>query len=262
MLKPLAKRIFSAMGLEVRQKSGRRASMTQSLYHLAKLGFKPDVIIDVGTAYGTEQLLEVYPDVRYLWIEALKEFEPTIQQLANKYTGDYLISAAGSEEGEISIHVHDALTGSSVYEEEDGQEADGKARTIPMTTLDAIKDRYKLDQSSLLKIDVQGAELEVLKGAKSILPSCEVILLEVSLFQFQKGAPEFYDIVAYLKEIGYVVYDLVDGHNRPYDGALAQKDLVFVKENGRFRTSHKWASENETRLATEKNNQSKLNHSI
>ena len=80
MLKHLAKRIFNALDLEVHRKSGKRSTMTQSLYHLSSLGFKPEVIIDVGTAYGTEQLLEVYPDVRYLWIEALKEFEPTIQQ--------------------------------------------------------------------------------------------------------------------------------------------------------------------------------------
>ena len=44
-----------------------------------------------------------------------------------------------------------------------------------------------------------------------------------------------------MKDVGYVVYDIIGGINRPLDLALGQKDLVFVKENGVFRKSHGWA---------------------
>jgi hypothetical protein len=50
-----------------------------------------------------------------------------------------------------------------------------------------------------------------------------------------------------MKERGFVTYDLVEGHNRPLDNALAQKDVFFVKENGLFRESHNWATREQRR---------------
>jgi hypothetical protein len=44
-----------------------------------------------------------------------------------------------------------------------------------------------------------------------------------------------------MKKKKYVAYDVFGGHNRPLDGARAQADIAFVKENGLFRTSHSWA---------------------
>jgi hypothetical protein len=41
-----------------------------------------------------------------------------------------------------------------------------------------------------------------------------------------------------MKDRGFVAYDLFGAHTRPLDGALAQVDIVFVKERGRFRQSH------------------------
>jgi hypothetical protein len=47
-------------------------------------------------------------------------------------------------------------------------------------------------------------------------------------------------VVAYMKGRSYVVYDIVDGRNRPFDQALAHRYLIFAKESGRFRTTHQW----------------------
>lgn len=45
-----------------------------------------------------------------------------------------------------------------------------------------------------------------------------------------------------MKVLGYCVYDIVDGRNRPYDYALAHRYLLFAKESGRFRATHQWRS--------------------
>ncbi len=39
---------------------------------------------------------------------------------------------------------------------------------------------------------------------------------------------------------GYRVYDILEGHNRPLDKALAQVDILFVKKDGILRISHKY----------------------
>lgn len=83
--------------------------------------------------------------------------------------------------------------------------------------------------------------MDALDGAQKALADTEVIVLEVSLFQFMKNAPEFYDVVAYMKKCGFVAYDIIHGWNRPLDNALGQVDIFFVKEQGMFRKSHSYA---------------------
>jgi hypothetical protein len=54
--------------------------------------------------------------------------------------------------------------------------------------------------------------------------------------------PQLYEIVQWMKDHGFVAYDLFGGQNRPLDGALAQMDLVFVKEKGFLRKYHHYAT--------------------
>jgi FkbM family methyltransferase len=220
-----------------------RYTMHEALQQIRDVGFIPDFIIDVGTAGGTHAILAVFRKAFYIWIEPLKEFEPKIQKLQRKFSGDYYICAAGSTAGKLSIHVHPDLVGSSLLEEEDGIKADGVPREIDVITLDSLLDKYPAvrNKRTLLKLDVQGFELEVLDGAANLLNLCEAILLEVSMFKFQKNAPDFYDVIVFMRKKGFVLYDIFDGLNRPLDNALAQKDLLFVKENGFFRQSHRFS---------------------
>lgn len=240
--------IFKTIGYEIRRKNLKdlfaiRNTFEESLAHLKDTGFYPDLVIDVGAADGTPALQTGFPKSRFFWIEPLIEFEPALKNLQKKLNGDYAITAVGSEEGYKEIHIHADLHGSSLYREADGEQADGVSRIIPVTSLDQLSRLHRWNQyrKILLKADVQGFELEVLKGASDLLEQVEVIILEVSFFRFLKNAPDFYDVVTYLKSIGYVVYDIFGGINRPLDNALAQKDLIFVKENGILRQSHGWA---------------------
>ena len=56
--------------------------------------------------------------------------------------------------------------------------------------------------------DVQGAELDVLEGACAVLQDTEVVMLKVSLFKTMTTNPEIQDVVAYMKKIEFVVYDI------------------------------------------------------
>ncbi|MBL7964164.1 MAG: FkbM family methyltransferase [Flavobacteriales bacterium] len=219
-----------------------RRTMAQALTHLRSLGYAPGTVVDVGAAHGTDELLEAFPDAFFFWIEAAEEFEPQLQALRARYSGKVVMAAAGPKDGEITFHAHGFLYGSSVLKESDGESADGEERTVRMVDLDHLVEGHDLGRGPLLKIDVQGYELEVLSGAQDLLAQCDVVILETSFFRLHHGAPEFHEILLYMKERGFVAYDIFDGHNRPLDNALAQRDVLFVKENGRFRSSHEWAT--------------------
>lgn len=216
--------------------------------HLASLGYSPELVIDVGAASGTDELLHVFPGSRYLWIEPLQEFEESLKRLSTKYKGNYIISACGRDHVPVPFHVHSSLTGSSIFQESEGDSADGYVRQVPMCRLDDLVEKYHLEGEILLKVDVQGAELEVLEGAGPLLSLFEVVILEVSLFRFMSTNPELYDVIAYMKQKGFASYDIVGSKTRLLDGALAQVDIVFVKENGRFRQSHDWANKEQRKV--------------
>lgn len=123
-----------------------------------------------------------------------------------------------------------------------GVEADGYEITVPMIRIDDILKDKQLNGPYLIKVDVQGAELDVLEGARQALLETEVVVLEVSLFEFMKGAPQFYDVVSCMKNRSFVTYDIILGWNRPLDNALGQIDIVFVKDKGIFRRDHSYST--------------------
>ena len=68
-------------------------------------------------------------------------------------------------------------------------------------------------------------------------------MLEASLFEFLKGAPQIYDCIHFMKECGFVIYDIFDPKYRPLDGAMSQVDIAFVPQQSRLRRFHFYATE-------------------
>lgn len=56
------------------------------------------------------------------------------------------------------------------------------------------------------------------------------------------NGPELYDVLIYMKDRGFVVYDCFNSYYRPIDEALAAMDIAFVKESGQFRDRHSFAT--------------------
>lgn len=217
--------------------------------------YYPEVILDVGVANGTSELYNTFPQSHFILFEALKEFIPDMQKHKQNINNmDIEVCALGSKNGTIDINVHPDLVGSSIYLENEDSNVNGDKRTIDMKTLDSFKEQYGLlNKSILLKIDVQGAEIDVLDGAKEIFNNIDVLILEISLFDFFDNKLEFVDIINYMDRKGFVVYDIFSFSNRPLDSALAQVDIAFVKRESLFRTKHIFAT---------KEQRSKLNDEI
>ena len=95
-------------------------------------------------------------------------------------------------------------------------------------------EHIKWEKVDFIKLDVQGYELEVLKGGQKALQSVECILMEVSLIGVNQGAPLLHEVISYMKNIGFFVYDICSFVRRPIDQALWQIDVIFVKESSRL----------------------------
>jgi len=222
---------------------GIRRTLAEVLDHLYRLSLKPETIIDVGVASGTFELYAAFREAKLILIEPLEEFERVLQKICTKHkNSEYILAAAGNHHGTASINVHTDLSTASLMNEMEGADLDGLPRVVSLVTIDEVCQKRKLTGPYVIKIDVQGAELIVLSGAQQVLKETELVILEVSLFQFYRNGPQLYDVVTYMKNQGFVVYDIFGGHTRPVDGALAQVDMAFVKENGNFRKNHSYAT--------------------
>jgi FkbM family methyltransferase len=237
-LKELLQRILGPLGLRVIRTT--RITKADLFDHVISLSFSPSTVIDVGVGRGTPELYEPFPNSTFLLVEPVVEFEPFLREICGKYSADYIIAAAGDNTGDIVLNVpqqtEGALEGSSIYDHGGGY----SPRVVPQITLDQVCVERNLAGPYLLKLDVQGAELEVLNGASKLLASTELVILESNLFEFHPGVPQFHDVVHYMKARGFVLYDIADPNYRPLDRALGQLDTAFVKENGVFRRHHTW----------------------
>lgn len=203
------------------------------------LGLDPATVIDVGASDGrwTRECRSVFPSASYALFDALAEHEASLASLAASTPGvTYWHGALGSAPGRTRFNVHghqsSVLTSSHFP---------GRPVEIEMRTLDSFIEPMRLLPPILLKADVQGYELEVLRGAPRCLEMTEVLLLEVSFRQMYEGCPLAHEVVSELGGRGYRIYDICTYTQRACDGELAHADIVFAKANSRLFAYEGWS---------------------
>ena len=108
-----------------------------------------------------------------------------------------------------------------------------RRQTIDLDTL--MQGQLNEATNILIKIDCQGAEIPILKGATSIYSKTDFILLEIPFFgQYNEGVPNFLEHIRFMDEIGFVPYDIYEPHY--INGFNMQVDVMFINKNHSFNT--------------------------
>lgn len=199
---------------------------------LVAKGWRPSAIIDVGAYQGawTQMARGVFPNVPVLMVEAQKSKIARLEDLRSQLDGISLVSAVLGSEGGKEITFYEMETGSSYFPERSN--APRTATTYVTRTLDEVA--AALEGPLFLKIDVQGAELEVLAGGPNTLERSEVVQLEVPFVSYNEGAPSLLEVMRFMDERGFAPID-VSGFSRPNGVDLVQADFVFVRCNSPLR---------------------------
>ena len=197
---------------------------------LREAGFRPQGILDVGAFRGewTQAIKRVFPDASVLMIEALASKEPELRAVATALVDvRYYIGVVGPESDQRLFY--ELESGSSLLEEMSRVE-----RVVTMqrvVTLDSVVGSSRFD---FVKLDVQGAELMVLKGASETLRHAQVVQLETQLIPINRGAPRLHEVIAFMHDRGFFAYDLYSPWRRPKDGALWSVDIMFLADGSPF----------------------------
>jgi FkbM family methyltransferase len=187
-------------------------------------------VIDVGANKGQ---FAVYAHTR--WPKAhLICFEPLPKPRAKleRVTGGQakiFSCALGAEPGEGRMHLATRTDSSSLLalgarqKSIFGMETSGELQ-VPIKRLDACVSTPTL-RPTLLKIDVQGFELEVLKGATDLLPHVDAVYVEVSYIELYEGQALHEDIERFLTEAGFSMQGRYNAYL--HQGEPVQADLLF-----------------------------------
>jgi FkbM family methyltransferase len=197
----------------------------------------PETIIDIGSNKGQFILLieKIFPN------KIVYSFEPIIEMI-NKQKKFYKYKK--------NITFHNLALGSSICSKEFliTSRMDSSSflkvvsntnksknysviekRDIKVSTLDEIFLNEKISHPILIKMDVQGYELEVLKGANDLLKKIDYLLLEVSENEMYQNQPTEKTIVEYLKNFNFEIYrsnDWLKIQNTNFN----QRDIIFHKK--------------------------------
>ncbi len=212
-----------------------------SLERLKANGLSPATIFDVGAYRGEFALMcrRVWPGAEIACFEVLEDRVAGLERVARETGGlrvfPTLLGAAGHE----GVALHVCETASSVLPEH--FEQGFPTREYPMRTVDeVVATDFGGRAPALMKLDVQGYELEVLKGSVAALSGMQAIVAEINLLDIHRNVPLLAEVNGWLSERGWVAYDICGLTRRPLDRALWQADFIFVPKSSALRSDKRW----------------------
>ncbi len=209
-------------------------------------GFESSYILDIGSnkTEWSRMAKKIFTNADFYLIDPLIEMKGYMEDFCNEFSGSkYIIAGAGSKNDRLILTTYGEFMEGSTFmlKEIPSYRRDNRQREVEVDTIDSLIKKHDLKIPDLVKIDVQGFEFEALKGAECLFGKSELFIIEVSLFKFNEKTPDIVEIIKFMLEKNYVIYDIAGFLRRPYDGALGQLDICFVKKDSFLRNTNQWA---------------------
>lgn len=199
-------------------------------YDLLASYIHPKSVADVGANKA-----DFHNHARLNWLDShfcLIEANPDCLPFLQATGAEYHIQVLSDKPKDVQFFSRKgskADTGDSYYRENTEFYSDENlvTRTFHATTLDLLFPNRVFD---LIKLDVQGAELDILKGGPVIVSKAKALLLEVPLEEYNIGAPTKEEIEEYISGLGFSKqYELGDICHPLKPGTIIQKDILYVR---------------------------------
>jgi FkbM family methyltransferase len=243
MLRSLVRTLTTLRGRnDLRLRLGRHPIELRERYpDLADLSLRRGaVVFDVGAnvGYFSECVLAHQPWARIHAFEPQPGPRAKLEEVLAPYGDGIVINATalGAERGERAFHVS-RFDEASSFLENGALLAGGlygidftTVATIPVT-VDTVADyavAHWIARIDLLKLDVQGFELEVLKGAEPVLDRIDAIYCEAQFEELYRGCPMFGDIFTWLHARGFELLRMTE-FSADDEGRLIECDMIFLR---------------------------------
>jgi FkbM family methyltransferase len=231
------RRAADALSFAAGRRGIRRGVLPSHVHQATLRRTTPDVVVDAGANRG-QFSLDV---VRALPSAVVHAFEP-LRSEADVFEAVFAAQpnvtlhrlGLWSEAGSMAMHVSASPDSSSLLpigatqsEIFPGTHGVGED-DVEVVRLDEVMSAHDLGPRALLKIDVQGSELEVLRGAGELLRTFQWVYTELSLVQFYVGQPTAGAVIAHLVESSFELVDVTIATR--HRGRAVQVDALFERQ--------------------------------
>jgi FkbM family methyltransferase len=192
-------------------------TITETLKLLASKGLRYRTVIDLGSADGhffiQHYALGIFAGAVPVNVDANPIYESSLKATRDTLGGHYAIAAATDHVGEIELTLGSHPYWSSLLAENDpywqriNKLHRGKLK-VPAVTVDSLVRQFALQPPFVLKLDIQGAELAVLKGARETLKETDVVICEIDL-------AEFHHLDLVMREVSFSLFDMTELRRLP-----------------------------------------------
>jgi len=194
---------------------------------------KTPVIVDIGGAEGdtTAFFLNLLPSCVVYNFEANPQMAEVIRKrFANSNVRSHAI-ALSDKENILTFHITDNLLSSS-YKFINGNPQFQTVQTIQVQALpldSILANETAVNEIDILKLDVQGAELDVLNGARNTLKKTKIIVVEQAVQSPYSGGSIYFEVDQFLRGAGFDLLDIVITYRK--DGLiLSEFDSIYIQK--------------------------------
>lgn len=236
-----SKPLFSKLGYQRKAEQyvplpeGKNLLLQTLFTNIQKMGLSPKHIVDIGANHGTwtREALPYFPDAYFTLIEPQDWLKPSFQDLLDSNSKiKYYAVGAGSTNGSFKFTIVDRDDSCSFrYTEEEAKKMGYKQVDIPIITLNDLVKSNNLPIPDIVKIDAEGLDIEVLKGANELFGKTEIFMVEAGVV-IKEFDNSFLKMINFMDENGYRLFEITD-LNRPLSlKVLWLVELAFIKKNG------------------------------
>jgi FkbM family methyltransferase len=189
---------------------------------LQRFGWSPKNVLDIGGFKGnwTRQVRNMFPSAGFVIVE------PNPHKELESVGAPVHYEVLSSEIKSVPWYSN-MSTGDSLYKEKTLHYESVQGVIRNTTTLDTLFPDTVFD---CVKIDCQGAELDILKGGQRMIAHTDVVLLECSFAgQYNAGAPSFLEYISALDSLGFAPLDITELHRA--GTILCQIDILFLRKS-------------------------------
>lgn len=202
---------------------------------LSRLGFQPAHMVDVGAHEGawTRSAMVYFPGANYTLFEPQRSLlEPQID-LDIPNVKKCFVGVGPRTEGRLFTEHSRSDSYSFAPTEEQARERGLKQDLMHVVSLDEFFIHSNWPRPDVLKIDAEGWDLEVLRGATRVVNHCELVLLEAGVMnkRFQNTA---LSVMNEMDARGFQLFDITDLNRTPSLGGLWNVELAFAKKEGKL----------------------------
>jgi FkbM family methyltransferase len=211
------------------------------MFLLEQYGFRPSTLIDIGAAeaafFLARREMGLFPEARHFFVDAMHENEEIYRKIGAKFGTGYEICAVSSADGTTAMRIDPDFYNTHVDKIQDGTDYQ-ELRPVGMSRLDSLVARHALQPPFAVKLDVQGGELDALRGASRTLEDAVLVTAEMRL---SNQRDTLVDLLLFMKDAGWALFDITNLFYGPAHQMLLQCYATFIPARLEFREELPWA---------------------